>query len=69
MTALLYLQILKTDDGLQITLGSATGAYSSFKSDVTPSFVLLDIDGSKVCGKAQAEGFLEAAAIGSSAEL
>lgn len=43
------MQILKTQDGLQITLGSATGAYSTLSSkEAMPSFVLLDIDGPKV---------------------
>eukprot|EP00199_Chlamydomonas_sp_CCMP681_P006335 CAMPEP_0119102880 /NCGR_PEP_ID=MMETSP1180-20130426/1485_1 /TAXON_ID=3052 ORGANISM="Chlamydomonas cf sp, Strain CCMP681" /NCGR_SAMPLE_ID=MMETSP1180 /ASSEMBLY_ACC=CAM_ASM_000741 /LENGTH=189 /DNA_ID=CAMNT_0007087257 /DNA_START=32 /DNA_END=601 /DNA_ORIENTATION=- len=41
-------KILKTEDGLQITLGSATGAYSTLSSkEAVPSFVLLDIDGAK----------------------
>eukprot|EP00163_Fabomonas_tropica_P014986 TRINITY_DN2730_c0_g1_i1.p1 TRINITY_DN2730_c0_g1~~TRINITY_DN2730_c0_g1_i1.p1 ORF type:complete len:184 (+),score=50.77 TRINITY_DN2730_c0_g1_i1:195-746(+) len=31
-----------------INPGSATGAFSSFTTDVTPSFVLLDIQGAKV---------------------
>ncbi|GAX81863.1 hypothetical protein CEUSTIGMA_g9291.t1 [Chlamydomonas eustigma] len=33
--------------GLQINPGSATGAYSTCRNTVTPSFVLLDLDGSK----------------------
>jgi predicted phosphodiesterase len=33
---------------LQINPGSATGAYSSLTPDVKPSFVLMDVDGSKV---------------------
>ncbi|KAF5843835.1 subunit of retromer complex [Dunaliella salina] len=41
-------KIVKTENGLQISLGSATGAYSSMQQSVTPSFVLLDIDGSKI---------------------
>mmetsp|Transcript_5312 Transcript_5312/g.11616 ORF Transcript_5312/g.11616 Transcript_5312/m.11616 type:complete len:205 (-) Transcript_5312:2902-3516(-) len=37
----------KCADGLQINPGSATGAYSSLKESVVPSFVLLDLDGNK----------------------
>jgi hypothetical protein len=46
-----WLQITNTENGLQILLGSATGAYSSLREDPTPSFVLLDVDGSSVSGK------------------
>eukprot|EP00879_Flechtneria_rotunda_P007509 GHRR01007878.1.p1 GENE.GHRR01007878.1~~GHRR01007878.1.p1 ORF type:complete len:191 (+),score=42.33 GHRR01007878.1:143-715(+) len=35
------------EDQLQINPGSATGAYSTFQSKVQPSFVLMDLDGSK----------------------
>ena len=35
---------------LQINPGSATGAYSSITPEAKPSFVLMDIDGSKVRG-------------------
>jgi hypothetical protein len=47
---LLSPQIARTDEGLQITLGSATGAYSAGTKEVTPSFVLLDVDRYKVWG-------------------
>mmetsp|Transcript_37489 Transcript_37489/g.94632 ORF Transcript_37489/g.94632 Transcript_37489/m.94632 type:complete len:203 (-) Transcript_37489:53-661(-) len=40
-------KIVKTEEGLQITLGSATGAPNSAKAESTPSFVLLDVDGAK----------------------
>jgi hypothetical protein len=36
------------EDRLQINPGSATGAYSTTTTDVKPSFVLMDLDGSKV---------------------
>lgn len=41
-------QLTRTDEGLQINLGSATGAYSTTQQEVVPSFVLLDVDGPKV---------------------
>ena len=41
-------QVTKCSSGLQINPGSATGAYSTFSNTVVPSFVLLDLDGSKV---------------------
>eukprot|EP00798_Chlamydomonas_sp_ICE-L_P015927 gene15927-22060_t len=40
-------KIVKNGDRLQINPGSATGAYHSMKHDVRPSFVLMDVDGSK----------------------
>ena len=41
-------QAFKYEDRLLINPGSATGAYSSVTEDTKPSFVLMDIDGSKV---------------------
>ena len=38
------------EDRLQINPGSATGAYSTTAKEVNPSFVLMDLDGSKVGG-------------------
>ncbi|KDD73879.1 hypothetical protein H632_c1763p0 [Helicosporidium sp. ATCC 50920] len=43
-------QVYKTDDGFVINPGSATGAPCPASLSPTPSFVLMDIDGSKVCG-------------------
>jgi hypothetical protein len=42
------LQAVIYEDLLQINPGSATGAYSTFTDAVQPSFVLMDLDGSKV---------------------
>jgi len=36
------------EDRLQINPGSASGSYSTFSKAVQPSFVLMDLDGSKV---------------------
>jgi predicted phosphodiesterase len=41
-------QAVNNEDQLQINPGSATGAYSTFSQAVQPSFVLMDLDGSKV---------------------
>lgn len=38
---------LNNEDQLQINPGSATGAYSTFSQSTQPSFVLMDLDGSK----------------------
>lgn len=43
-------QAVNNGDQLQINPGSATGAYSTFSDTVQPSFVLMDLDGSKVGG-------------------
>jgi hypothetical protein len=45
---LLLLQAVIYEELLQINPGSATGAYSTFTDSVQPSFVLMDLDGSKV---------------------
>lgn len=45
---LLLLQTVKTGSCLHISPGSASGAYHPTKADVTPSFVLLDLDGARV---------------------
>ena len=42
------MQAYKYEDRFLINPGSATGAYSSITPEVKPSFVLMDIDGSKV---------------------
>lgn len=42
-------QALNNEDQLHINPGSATGAYSTFSQSTQPSFVLMDLDGSKVC--------------------
>lgn len=42
------LQAVNNEDQLQINPGSATGAYSTFSESVQPSFVLMDLEGSKV---------------------
>ena len=42
------LQAVSYEGRLLINPGSATGAYSNVIEDVKPSFVLMDIDGSKV---------------------
>jgi hypothetical protein len=42
------LQAVIYEELLQINPGSATGAYSTFTDNVQPSFVLMDLDGSKV---------------------
>lgn len=42
------LQAAGYEDRFLINPGSATGAYSDMTSNVKPSFVLMDIDGSKV---------------------
>jgi hypothetical protein len=42
------LQAVIYEELLQINPGSATGAYSTFTDSVQPSFVLMDLDGSKV---------------------
>lgn len=38
----------KNEAGVVINPGSATGAYSSVTCDVNPSFVLMDIDATRV---------------------
>lgn len=42
------LQVVQHDDRLLMNPGSATGAYSIYTDDVVPSFMLMDITGSKV---------------------
>jgi hypothetical protein len=47
------------EDRLQINPGSASGSYSTFSKAVQPSFVLMDLDGSKVghlCGEGRGGG-------------
>lgn len=44
-----HVQAFKFEDRFLINPGSATGAYSDVIKDPKPSFVLMDIDGSKVC--------------------
>ena len=39
---------MKHEDSYFINPGSATGAYSTTTPDAQPSFVLMDIDGSRV---------------------
>jgi predicted phosphodiesterase len=41
-------QTMKHEDSYFINPGSATGAYSTTSPDAQPSFVLMDIDGSRV---------------------
>ena len=41
-------QTMKHEDSYFINPGSATGAYSTTTPDAQPSFVLMDIDGSRV---------------------
>lgn len=41
-------QVLQHDDHLLLNPGSATGAYTMYSDEVTPSFMLMDITGSKV---------------------
>jgi vacuolar protein sorting-associated protein 29 len=43
-----FLQAVMYEDRLQINPGSATGAYSTTAKEVNPSFVLMDLDGTKV---------------------
>lgn len=42
-------QTVKHEDSYFINPGSVTGAYSTITPDAQPSFVLMDIDGSRVC--------------------
>ncbi len=42
------LQTLKHEDSYFVNPGSATGAYSTTTPDAQPSFVLMDVDGSRV---------------------
>lgn len=51
---LVCVQAVNNEDQLQINPGSATGAYSTFSQAVQPSFVLMDLDGSKVSKHEQA---------------
>lgn len=41
-------QAVKYEERLQINPGSATGAYSTLRDAVKPSFVLMDLDAGKV---------------------
>lgn len=43
----MHVQATKVGTRLQINPGSATGAYCSFRDIVVPSFILLDLEGSK----------------------
>ena len=43
-----HVQAFKFEERFLINPGSATGAYSDVVEDPKPSFVLMDIDGSKV---------------------
>lgn len=47
-------QAVMYGERLQINPGSATGAYSGLTPDVRPSFVLMDVDGTKVRGARRA---------------
>lgn len=49
-------QAVNNEDQLQINPGSATGAYSAFSQSVQPSFVLMDLDGSKVSEASRGAG-------------
>ena len=42
------LQAFKYEDGFLINPGSATGAINGMSENAKPSFVLMDIDGTKV---------------------
>ena len=44
----MHVQAERMEGRLLINPGSATGACSVFNNDVVPSFVLMDINGSKV---------------------
>jgi vacuolar protein sorting-associated protein 29 len=50
LTVLQKFEAYRYEDRLVISTGSATGAYSSVTPDPTPSFALMDVDGSKVGG-------------------
>ena len=40
----------KYEDRLLVNAGSATGAYSAITADASPSFLIMDIDGSHIVG-------------------